>query len=75
MIEFIFAPKEQFKWVKETEDSVQMIGLYLPGNTYNCTAKPLHDELREKCKEWEAEGKIEVYPLPPGKSFTVTEVG
>lgn len=70
MLEFKFAPTKEFEWVREYEDGSKVhVATYYVGNTYNCTKEPRHDALREKCKEWEAEGLIQVMPLAPGQFF------
>lgn len=71
--EFQFVATEQFKWVEETEDSIVHRGNYIPGNTYNCSRFETHDALRDKCAEWEAEGKIKKYPLLPGKKYEMKQ--
>jgi hypothetical protein len=81
IIEFKFAPLEEFEWWRELKDENgsiverSMIGHYLPGMTYNCTKKPVHDALREKCVQWEKEGKIQILALPQGQSFKTIQVG
>ncbi len=50
---FRFFPEEQFEW-KEKGTT------YFPGNGYNCTSEDRHAELREKCAEWLAAGKIKI---------------
>lgn len=75
-MEFKFVPLEVFDWFREYEDGTTVhVGHYLPGNTYNCTKEPRHDALREKCKEWEAEGKIKKIPLHPGEFFKTVKFG
>jgi hypothetical protein len=72
--EFQFVALEQFMWVDQTEDSVTHHATYFPGNnTYNCSRFEVHDALREKCAEWEKEGKIKKYPLAPGKKFEIQQ--
>lgn len=69
LVEFIFSPLVEFEWAEDG----RVIGLYVPGNTYNCSRQPVHDRLRAKCAEWQEEGKIEVAPLIGGRQFVVTE--
>lgn len=74
MEEFKFMPKEKFSWVREYEDgSTQLVGEYHPGMTYNCTRFPVHDALREKCKEWLEADQIVIIPLSPGQYFEMTQ--
>ncbi len=68
--EFRFMPLEQFEWWVDDE----LIGQYIPGMTYNCTSDRRHDALREMCKVWEAEGKIQVLALLPGQRFVLNTV-
>ena len=75
-MEFKFAPKVEFEWHREYEDGTTvLVGHYIPGMTYNCTKEPRHDALREKCKEWEADGKIVKIPLAPGEFFKTIKSG
>ena len=75
-MEFRFTPLEDFVWEREYEDgTVVTVGNYYVGNGYNCTKGPKHDALREQCKVWEAEGKIEIFPLPPGAKMKMVNVG
>jgi hypothetical protein len=67
IVEFIFTPLVEFEWVKDDA----LIGLYVPGNTYNCSRQALHDNLRAMCVQWKEEGKIEVFPLTFGKTFVI----
>jgi hypothetical protein len=73
LVEFIFTPLVEFKW----EENDFLIGHYIPGptTTYNCSRQPIHDALRAKCVEWQAEGKIAIFPLSFGKQFVITSVG
>lgn len=77
LLEFKFTPLEEFEWWRELTDNDgnvvdrTLIAQYLPGQTYNCTRKPVHDALREKCKQWLDEGKIQIMALPSGQSFQV----
>jgi len=81
IIEFKFAPLAAFEWWRElTDDDGEvldrtLIGQYLPGMTYNCSKKTNHDALREKCKQWEAEGKIKIMALEKGQEFKTVNVG
>lgn len=76
-VEFKFAPLKDFEWWKDFDDgSKQLIGQYLVGdgnNTYNCVKMVAHEPLREKCKEWLADGKIRIIHLAPGQKFIVTK--
>lgn len=76
-MEFKFTPSESdFDWVREYEDgSSVLVGRYHVGGVYNCTKSPRHDALREKCKEWEAAGKIIIFPLPPSQHFVSQKSG
>lgn len=75
-VEFKFVPVQEFEWWRDYDDGEKrLVGHYVPGNTYNCTREPRHDMLREKCKEWEAEGKIKKIPLAPGQFFTTVKTG
>lgn len=74
-IEFKFAPKVQFDWVRKYDDGSEVtVGEYYVGNTYNCTKEPRHDALREQCKVWLEEGKIAVIPLGRNEAFVSVEV-
>ena len=81
VVEFKFAPKKKFEYVREVKDldgdvvSKQLIGEYHPGMTYNCTKDARHDALREKCRQWEAEGLITIMPLKAGQFFKTVKVG
>lgn len=71
-MEFKFLPLEEFEWWREYDDGTKdLIGLYVPGNSYNCTKQPRHDALRAKCVVWEQEGKIKVLPLFNEKFITI----
>ena len=70
--ECIFAPTQEFEWRRE--DGF-LIGLYVPGNTYNCTRFPVHAKLREKVWEWAQAGMVEIYPLGPFRRFVMTKPG
>ena len=57
--QFKFTPLELFEWRRTMPDGeIRLIGQYHPGMTYNCTKEPIHDALREICKQWLADGKI-----------------
>jgi len=73
--EFRFYPLTEFYWYRDENDPGSMIGKYLPGNSYNCTAGARHDALREKCKQWEADGLIRIAYLAPGRVFQTQKVG
>lgn len=68
IIEFIFTPTVEFEWVRDG----QCVGLYVPGNTYNCSRQEVHDALRDKCAKWKDEGKIKVFPLSFGTNFIIS---
>lgn len=78
--EFKFTPLEEFEWSREIENDEgevierNLIGQYFVGMSYNCTKKPVHDSLREKCKQWEKEGKIKIINLPKGAAFKTVKV-
>ena len=75
-MEFKFTPLKEFIWDRKYEDGVVVrIGHYHVGNTYNCSRHPRHDALREICKEWEKDGKIKKFPLPPGSRMKTVNVG
>jgi hypothetical protein len=70
MKEFRFMPLEQFEWWVPGEGGPdQLIGQYIPGMTYNCTADSRHDALRAMCKVWEKRGRIQILALLPGQRF------
>lgn len=76
MNEFRFTPLEQFEWwVPDPNGGPSiLIGQYVPGMTYNCTADHRHDALRAQCRLWEAEGKIQVLALLPGQKFLLNTI-
>ena len=65
--EFRFYPVEEFYW----HDDGRLIGKYIPGNSYNCSRNARHDRLYEKCKQWQAEGKIKVAMLNADEQFRI----
>ncbi len=73
--ELIDNPTSFFEWWRETKDEEgkivhrQLIGQYWPLMGYNCTSKPVHDELRAMCKGWEAKGMIRIEQLSEGEKF------
>jgi hypothetical protein len=73
--EFRFYPLESFYWYRGEGNERRLVGKYIPGNTYNCTAGERHNELREKCEQWAADGKIRIAYLAPGHSFKVQRIG
>lgn len=74
--QFRFMPVgKMFDWVREFPDGEKrLIGQYYPGMTYNCTKEPIHDALREKCKEWLGKGMIRIIELPAGVSLKMVNV-
>lgn len=78
--EFKFKPLEEFIWKRQRKDGEgnileeQVIGHYIPGMTYSCTKKLVHEVLRERCKQWLLEGKIEIISLEPGEYFEIHNV-
>lgn len=69
--EFRFIPLQEFYYYNDGK----MVAKYIPGNTYNCRRDAAHDLLREKCREWESEGKIKIVYLVNGQSFNVIKRG
>ena len=69
--EFNFRVTEEFPWFRGD----QLVARYFPGQDYFCTRLPKHDELRDKCAAWGAEGKVVVTMLSSGQSFTTVTLG
>lgn len=69
--EFTFQSTEEFPWFRGD----QLVARYIPGQDYVCTREPRHDELRDLCAGWQAEGKIAVTALSSGQSFTSVKLG
>lgn len=63
--EFVFTPLKEFTWFRGDF----LVGRYLPGQDYYCTREARHDELREKCVEWEKNGQIKIMMLASGQNF------
>lgn len=73
-IEFKFIPKVKFEYKRKGPDgNDRVIGVYFPGMSYNCSKSPLHDQLREECKKWEANGMITIIPLSGDEQFKITK--
>ena len=74
--QFRFTPitNDYFDWWRRFDDGEKRhIGRYYPGMTYNCTKEPVHDALREKCKEWLEKEMIAIIPLLPGQSLRMVK--
>ena len=69
--EFQFRSTAEFPWFRGD----QLVARYFPGQDYFCTREPRHDELRDLCAAWQAEGKIVITALSAGKSFTSVTLG
>lgn len=80
MNQFKFTPNRDFDWVKTRYDvdgnvvEEKLMGSYYVGQTYNCTDKPVHDDLRAKCKEWNEAGRITIIALQPGQRLIMKKV-
>jgi len=71
LAEFQFRSTEEFPWFRGD----QLVARYFPGQDYFCTRQARHDELRDLCATWQAEGKIVITALSAGKSFTSVTLG
>lgn len=75
--EYKFFPVKQFEWWQETRDDSgnvihkSLIGQYIPGMSYNCTNRPVHDALHAKCQEWAKKGMIKIALLGENQHFTI----
>lgn len=63
--EFVFCACEEFPYFKGDG----LVARYFPGQDYYCTREPRHDELRDRCEAWRAEGKIVITLLNAGQNF------
>jgi len=68
--EFVFTPLVEFTWFRGDA----LVGRYIPGQDYYCTRQPRHDELREKCVEWEKNGQIKITMLAAGQHFVTVKL-
>lgn len=78
--EFKFRAIKEFEYWREdsnSQDGKRLVATYYPGpsTTYNCTLNPVHDHLREQCKQWYADGLIEIMPLPHGARMKMINRG
>lgn len=69
--EFTFRVTEEFPWFRGD----MLVARYLPGQDYVCTRQPRHDELRDMCTQWQADGKIVITGLSSGQAFVSMSLG
>jgi hypothetical protein len=69
--EFTFRSTEEFAWFRGD----QCVARYYVGQDYVCTRQPRHDDLRDMCAKWQAEGKIVITGLSSGQAFVSMSLG